>query len=73
MIAVRPTRLFSTRIAVEEPVAAPVESLETLEEPVATPVATPAESTEEVQPIGGIGNLEGEVLGEDSEIKPFGE
>ena len=59
--------------AVEEPVVAPVESLETLEEPVATPVATPAESTEEVQPIGGIGNLEGEVLGEDSEIKPFGE
>ena len=59
--------------AVEESVAAPVESLETLEEPVATPVATPAESTEEVQPIGGIGNLEGEVLGEDSEIKPFGE
>ena len=46
-----------------------------------TPVAEPAEAPEEtlaepsveVAPIGGLGNLEGEAITEDSDIKPFGE
>lgn len=32
----------------------------------------PAENLEEPAPMGGLGNLEGEVITEDSDIKPFG-
>ena len=37
------------------------------------PEETPAEPSVEVAPIGGLGNLEGEAITEDSDIKPFGE
>ena len=53
--------------------AAPVETLEALDEPAVAVEDTPVAVVEETPTIGGFGNLEGEAVGEDSEIKPFGE
>lgn len=64
--------------AADETAPAPAPAPESLDEPeVEVAAPAPAESAPEevldVQPMGGIGNLEGETLGEDSDIKPFGE
>ena len=65
------TQEVQESVATEE--AAPVETLESLDEPVVAVEETPVAVVEETPTIGGFGNLEGEAIGEDSEIKPFGE
>ena len=59
--------------AADETAPAPAPAPESLDEPEVEVAAPAPEEVLDVQPMGGIGNLEGETLGEDSDIKPFGE